>query len=215
MGEELSCLMELAARGCDKRFIKVSTTEMGEAIGKSQQTASRLMGFMEDRGLIERRMEGKGKEVRITPKGMSRLIETCHLLSRIFEGRVIEGRVFTGVGEGRYYISREGYRSQFREKLGFDPFPGTLNLRVSPSVVEDLSSRDAVSIEKFQTGDRSFGGGRCYPVDIESGVRGAIFLPERTHYPRDVLEVISPQNLRETLDLDDGDMVRLTLLPLS
>ncbi|MEM1537956.1 MAG: DUF120 domain-containing protein [Candidatus Nezhaarchaeales archaeon] len=55
-------------------------------------------------------------------------------LQKIFgEGRevlTLEGEVFTGLGEGAFYVTREGYRSQFIEKLDFDPFPGTLNLRI-------------------------------------------------------------------------------------
>lgn len=207
----IACLLELAGRGADKEFTQVSTAEVGRSIGRSQQTASRLLVFMEAKGLIERRRKGKNQLVRITQRGMSELRELHGALSRIFEGYVIEGKVFTGIGEGAYYISQEGYRQQFKKKLGFNPFPGTLNLRVPSSSVEELSSRPGLKIESFKTGNRSFGGGRCYRVRIGSTARGAVFLPDRTHYPSDVLEVISPYNLRETLSLADGDLVRIVL----
>lgn len=38
------------------------------------------------------------------------------------------GRVFSGVGEGSFYVSL--YSKKFLEKLGFRPYPGTLNLRL-------------------------------------------------------------------------------------
>ncbi len=37
-----------------------------------------------------------------------------------------EGEVVSGLFEGAYYISKEGYHRQIVEKLGFEPFPGTL-----------------------------------------------------------------------------------------
>ena len=211
----LGCLLELAVRGADKEFVKVSTGEIGLAIGKSQQTASRLLVLMEKAGLIERQRDGKKQRLMITSSGMDELHGLHQVLSRIFEGYAIEGKLFTGVGEGAYYISQEGYRRQFKEKLGFDPFPGTLNLRVSNSIVEELSSRPGIKIEGFQAGNRSFGGGRCFRTRIGSEPCGAIFLPNRTHYPADVLEVVSPDNLREKLGLRDGDLVCLIVVPYS
>jgi riboflavin kinase len=213
--EKLFCLLELAQRGADGDYVKTSTQEIGDAIGKSQQTASRLLSQMFSEGLIDRKAKGRGRQIKITHRGLSYLAKIHQSLSKIFEGRVVEGEVFTGVGEGRYYISRGGYRNQFREKLGFDPYPGTLNINVPATVVDEISSRSGIHIDGFQTGDRSFGGGVCYLVEIESDTRGAIFLPERTHYPRDVLEIISPHNLRERLEISDGDTVRLTLLASS
>jgi len=210
----IECLLELANRGADKEFIRISTAEIGRRIARSQQTASRLLASMEEKGLLERRKAGRDQLVRVTPEGISELRKLHRALSRIFEGLVIEGKVFTGIGEGAYYTSQEGYRRQFREKLGFDPFPGTLNLRVPAPSVEELASRPGLKIEGFRSGSRSFGGGRCYPVRVGSGTQGAVFLPDRTHYPSDVLEVISPHNLRQRLSLTDGDLVRLVLYGL-
>jgi len=32
-------------------------------------------------------------------------------------------------------------------------------------------------------------------------------IPERTHYPEDIIEIISPNNLREKLKLKDGSKI--------
>ena len=210
----LACLLELAKRGADKEQVRVSSGEIGDSLGKSQQTASRLMLAMEKRGLVIRKREGRHHSVMLTPAGMDQLRNLHQSLSRIFEGQVVEGRVFTGVGEGAYYMSQEGYRSQFREKLGFEPYPGTLNLRVPSCIIEEISLRTGIKIEGFRDGDRSFGGGRCYPVKIGSNLNCSIFLPDRTHYPSDVLEIVSSNNLRNDLGLTDGDVVCLVVLPL-
>jgi len=120
----------------------------------------------------------------------------------------LRGKVASGLGEGRYYISREGYRRQFSEKLGFDPSPGTLNLKLDePFTIEDS---DSIEIEGFSDEGRSFGGCRCLPAEV-GGVRGAVVRPERTGYPPDLLELIAPVNLREALGLSDGDEVEVVL----
>lgn len=210
---ELAYLLELAVRGGDRRHVRISTAELGSAIGRSQQTASRVLMSMERNGLIARQKHDKTQRIKITPSGMDRLQDLHKLLTRVFEGCTIEGTVFTGLGEGAYYMSQAGYRAQFKDKLGFDPYPGTLNLRISTGAADEIRSKPGLKIDGFQSGGRSFGGGRCYKVRIGSDAYGVVFVPDRTHYPGDVLEVVSAGNLREKLGLRDGDLVCLTLLP--
>jgi riboflavin kinase len=122
----------------------------------------------------------------------------------------IRGRVASGLGEGQYYISREGYRRQFSEKLGFDPSPGTLNLQLDEPFALSDSDPKSVRIEGFCDEGRTFGACRCRPVKI-NGIKGAIVRPERTSYPTTLLELIAPVNLREALGLSDGDVVEVIL----
>jgi riboflavin kinase len=122
----------------------------------------------------------------------------------------IHGKVTAGLGEGRYYISVEGYKNQFIQKLGFEPYPGTLNLRLTEPLPLMRTSAGSIRIEGFMDENRTFGGCRCYPVKI-NGIRGAIIRPERSSYPADLVEVIAPVNLREMLCLSDGDVVEVTL----
>jgi len=120
----------------------------------------------------------------------------------------IRGKVASGLGEGKYYISREGYSKQFSEKLGFTPSPGTLNLKLDePFTLDDSES---IEIEGFSEEGSSFGGCRCLPAEI-GGMKGAIVRPERTGYPATLIEIIAPVNLREALGLSDGDEVVVVL----
>jgi CTP-dependent riboflavin kinase len=43
---------------------------------------------------------------------------------------VLKGTVFSGRGKGRHFVDLPWARKQFQEKLGFNPYPGTLNLRL-------------------------------------------------------------------------------------
>ena len=117
------------------------------------------------------------------------------------------GRVVGGLGQGQYYISRKGYRHQFIQKLGFVPFPGTLNIKLDEPF---NPGPHQILIEGFREDERSFGGCKCYKIKL-NGLEGAIIRPDRSSYPPDLVEIISPLRLRDELRLDDGDIVELIL----
>ncbi len=121
---------------------------------------------------------------------------------------VVRGTVTTGLGEGQYYISREGYRAQFLQRLGFVPFPGTLNIKLDEPFVPVAGQ--AIRIEGFRDEERTFGDCSCYKIRVE-GIEAAIVRPERSSYPANLVEVIAPVNLREALGLANGDEVEVTL----
>jgi len=130
----------------------------------------------------------------------------------------LEGTVFTGLGEGAYYIAKEQYRKQFIEKLGFDPYPGTLNLKLTTeydiAARKELEAYPAVEVGGFTSDDRTFGQVKCYPVIIENKVKGALISALRSHYDASVLEAIAPVSLRKALKLKDGHKVKVEILTL-
>jgi len=194
---------------------KCTTTEIAEKLGLSQQTASRHLIELEKLGHIKRMKATRGELIQITPKGAEQLNQMYLTLQKIFEGPkrevLIEGRVFTGLGEGAYYVSQTGYRRQFIEKLGFDPYPGTLNLKVEKSRREReiLETYPAITLEGFMNGTRSFGQVKCYRARVNDRVDGIVVTALRSHYREDVLEIVAPKNLREILGLKDGDSVKV------
>lgn len=209
-------LYELLRLGAGQGSIRVSTIHLAEVMGFSQQSASRHLRLLEERGLVSRRIESGGSLISITPEGMERLKEVHRRLEEALEGGggelVFEGEVFTGLVQGAYYISQSGYRDQIQEKLGFDPFPGTLNLRLVGEYLEHrrvLEGWPAVVLEGFRGEDRAFGGAQCYPLMVNGEVEGALIVAERSGYDRGVMEVVSPENLRERFGLEDGDRVKL------
>jgi riboflavin kinase len=208
---DVEILKKLALMGALKGRVSLSSARLGSTVGTSSQTAARRLIRLERQGYITRTLTKEGQDVRITDKGLSRLRAEYMDYRRIFEegqGQRLKGRVMTGLGEGQYYISLEGYRRQFVEKLGFEPYPGTLNLQLKePFAVQDTS---AIKIEGFKDSARTYGGGKCYPVKID-GIGAAIIRPDRSSYPLNMVEVIAPINLRERLGLRDGDEVEVIL----
>jgi len=212
-------LYELMRLGALRGFTRVSTTGLARRINCSQQSASRHLRLLEGLGLVRRRIEADGSLVRITGDGRRALEEVSATLRTCLEGGgpgifELEGVVFSGMFQGGYYISQEGYGSQIREKLGFDPFPGTLNLKLREADMErrrELDGLPGVRIDGFRGEERAFGGARCYPLVVNGDAEGAMIVADRTGYDLSVVEVIAPVNLRERFGLEDGDVVKLEI----
>jgi len=211
-------LLKLSELGALNARIKVSTIELAGEVGVSQQTASRYMIELERGDYIEKQSSFQGSQIRITDKGKRELERVYLKLKSLVEEtpRIItlEGSVVTGLGEGAYYMSRKGYQEQFMEKLGFDPFPGTLNLKLHPSKVgarKELETYSAIVINGFKSGKRTFGKVKCFPAVINDVVEGAVALINRTHYDDSVIELIAPLHLRSSLGLKEGSNVQVKI----
>lgn len=210
---DIEHLKKLALIGAVNKTIKVSSSEFQKHTGASSKTAARKLKQLEEEGLIERKIVPGGQLIKMTEKGIEILKSEYIEYSKIFspgpEILELEGKVLKGLGEGQYYVNIPGYRKQFEEKLHFAPFPGTLNVQLSEnssSLRNLLREMPAVQVEGFNDGERTFGGGKCYPVVI-GGIEAAVIAPERTHYPSDLIEIIAPVKLRDVLELKDGDRI--------
>jgi len=214
-------LYKLADLGASSRTVKVSTDYLAEKIGASQQTASRHLINLEKMGWITRTVTVDGCLIKLTPQGVSELKKLYSELRLIFESEyppsiTLEGVLFSGLGEGAYYVTKDGYRNQFVEKLEFDPYPGTLNVKISTDydlkALSELESYPAIELEGFKTESRTFGPVKCYPAIINNKVKGAVIYAMRSHYGTSVLEIVAPNCLRRQLDLKDGNKVKIEIL---
>lgn len=212
--DALAVLKILGLKGALEREVKVSCRTLAQGMDTSEQTISRRLQSLESEDLLEREIVTDGQWVTLTSKGKKLLRDEYEDYRHIFEdSKTVEfrGEVESGMGEGEYYISLDGYMRQFREKLGYEPFPGTLNIQLddeSTRARSALKNLDGIEIEEWETEERTFGGATCYPADIE-GVDGHIIYPHRTHYPEEMLEVIAPIKLRDELELEDEDEIKV------
>ena len=126
----------------------------------------------------------------------------------------VTGKVFSGMGKGKYYVGHPEYQKRFRERLGYEPYPGTLNLKLEGAAdirsLADLRSRDGVRIEGFTLGGESFSALRCYDGDLR-GERITLLFIDVTYYNETVIELISPAYLRGKLKLRDGDVATVSV----
>jgi len=211
----LQTMLELLLLGAKDRPVELSTIDLAKRIGKSQQAASKHLLELEQNGYIERAKVGKRTLVKLTDLGNDALLQIHLQLKTALERKAkseVNGTVFTGLGEGAYYISLKGYRRQFIRTLGFDPYPGTLNLRLTSPldrmVRDTLEKLPGIKIEGFEDGHRTYGGAKCFIAKINN-VDGAVLVVERTSHDNSVLEVIAPMRLRDRLNLKDGDSIKV------
>ena len=215
--DELAALKLVAVDGGLSGSVKISCAGLGDRLDASSQTASRRLQRLDEAGHVERDVVGDGQWVSVTDAGEAALRREYADYRRIFEAdpRVtLTGTVTTGMGEGRHYISLSGYMEQFADRLGYEPFPGTLNVELSEESVRaraGMASIEGVDIDGWEDDDRTFGPATCYPARVEFGEGSFepthIIVPERTHHDADQIELIAPAKLREELGLGDGDEV--------
>ncbi len=195
--------------------ISLSSSELARNLGVSQQSASRFILRLVDNGFLTRNIENRKQTLKITEKGLNLLYsELSHLMKILGMGSsvTVKGKVSSGLGEGRYYISRKNYIVQFQDKLGMIPYLGTLNLKVEQvywDQLRRLRTSDGIHIDGFKTEDRTFGAVKAFRAKI-NGVDAAVIMPVRTVYT-DVIEIISEVYLREALALNDGDMLSVEI----
>ena len=101
-----------------------------------------------------------------------------------------------------------------KHKLGFSPYPGTLNIKVANEDIpafQRLKAGDHRKLTGFTNESQDFGEVLFYRCLLEPNEPCAIVIPKITHHDN-VIELIAPGNLRELLGLRDGDMVIISIL---
>ena len=228
--DEIATLRKVAVDGGLAGETKLSCAALAADLDVSNQTASRRLQRLEEAGLLTRDTVADGQWVRVTDAGERALRTEYEAYRRIFEEPArlaLRGRVTDGMGEGRHYISLPGYMTQFEDRLGYAPYPGTLNVDLDAESVRAraaLETFEPIPIDGFEDDDRTYGPAICYPATVETTPttttsnddghtygRAHVIAPERTHHDEDQLEVIAPDRLRDALDLEDGSEIRVTV----
>jgi CTP-dependent riboflavin kinase len=126
---------------------------------------------------------------------------------------VLTGKIISGAGEGAYFTQIDWVQQQCEAKLGFKPYPGTLNLEISEEYLSIVKSLDQkkIGIELISP-DPNFCNARVFPVSL-GDISGAIILPEekvRVH-PKNIIEIIAPLSIKAYLNVKDGDFILFTI----
>ncbi|HKR74568.1 MAG TPA: DUF120 domain-containing protein [Candidatus Nitrosocosmicus sp.] len=222
--------------GGKNNYLEITSGQMSRIINRSQQTASKVLIDLERENLIERIKNNKKFGIKLTEEGYETLQEIYEMLKKSMDNSnnkliLFKGKIVTGMGEGAYYMSLEGYKKQFHEKLGYEPFPGTLNVKLEDKHFmisrRDLIKHPSIHIEGFKNSDRTFGWVKCYAATIiqDSNVSEGlnsnvneikerdvhVLLLERTHHDNSLIEVIGPQSIKEISNLKNGDDVIISI----
>lgn len=121
----------------------------------------------------------------------------------------IEGTLCEGQGQAASFTQLDWVRRQFREKIGFDPYPGTLNVRVR--------NREALAAWQTQPGimlapeSADYCAAKCFRARIGESIPAAWIIPLVPNYPDDLVELMAPVPVRQVLRLQNGDRVTVRL----
>jgi riboflavin kinase len=116
----------------------------------------------------------------------------------------LKGKIFSGKGEGAAFIGLSWARKQIEKKLGFSPYPGTLNVRLIRNSIKLrrlLMVADGLEISPAS----GYNAGKLFKATLKN-LECAVVFPMVSDYPANVIEVVSSLNLREKLHLVDGSL---------
>lgn len=217
--QHILTLSYLLSKGAKHNYVTITTSSLGKNIKKSQQAASKHLLELEQNQFIDRIISGRNISVKITSKGFSEMVKLSAILQKSldsFPSSVeLKGTLVSGMGEGAYYMGLKGYTKQFKSKIGYVPFPGTLNVRLDQKIhqeaIKQFETLDGVKIKSFSDGKRTYGWVKCFPAKLNNSIKCDLILLERTHHDNSVIELISKICLRKTAKLKDGSKVSVKI----
>lgn len=218
--QHILTLAHLLSKGARHNFVTVTTSDIGKNIKKSQQAASKHLLELENDQFIERAINGRNISIRITAKGYSEMAKLSSVLQKSLDsqssgGVELEGKLVSGMGEGAYYMSLKGYTRQFRAKIGYVPFPGTLNVRLDrkahQETIRQFEGSEGTKINGFSDGRRTYGWVKCFSGTVNNTIKCELIVLERTHHDDSIVELISKVCIRESGNLKDGSRVSIRI----
>ena len=218
--QHLLTLSYLLSKGAKYNFVSITTSSLGQNIHKSQQAASKHLLELEQNKFITRIISGRNLSVKITSKGFSEMVKLSSILQKSLDSSPssvdLKGTLVSGMGEGAYYMGLKGYTKQFISKIGYVPFPGTLNVRLDKKIhqesIKQFETLDGIKIKSFSDGKRTYGWVKCFPAKLNNSVNCQLIILERTHHDDSVIELISKTCLRKNAKLKDGSKVSIKIV---
>ena len=217
--QHILTLSYLLSKGAKYNYVSVTTSSLGKNIKKSQQAASKHLLELEQNQFIERIINGRNISVKITPKGFNEIVKLSTILRKSLDSSPshveLKGTLVSGMGEGAYYMGLKGYTQQFKSKIGYVPFPGTLNVRLDKKIhqeaIKQFETLNGVKIKSFSDGKRTYGWVKCFSAKLNNSVDCELIILERTHHDDSIIELISKSCLRKTAKLKDGSKILIKI----
>ncbi|MCV0366257.1 MAG: DUF120 domain-containing protein [Nitrosopumilus sp.] len=217
--QHILTLSYLLSKGAKHNYVTITTSSLGKNIKKSQQAASKHLVELEQNNFIERIINGRNISVKITPKGFGEMVKLSTILRKSLDSSPsyveLTGTLISGMGEGAYYMGLKGYTTQFKSKIGYVPFPGTLNVRLDQKIhqeaIKQFETLNGVKIKSFSDGKRTYGWVKCFPAKLNNSINCELIILERTHHDDSVIELISKSCLRKTAKLKDGSKISIKI----
>jgi len=217
--QHILTLTHLLSKGAKHNFVSITTSTLGKSINRSQQAASKHLLELEKNGFIERILSGRNISVKITHKGYTEMVKLSATLRTSLNlspsNIILTGNLVSGMGEGAYYMSLKGYTKQFKKKIGYIPFPGTLNIRLTKNehieTVRQLDIFDGILINGFSDEKRTYGWVKCFKAKLNKSIDCELIRLERTLHDKSIVELISKSCIRKVAKMLDGHKVTIKI----
>ncbi|MBS3817782.1 MAG: DUF120 domain-containing protein [Candidatus Thermoplasmatota archaeon] len=215
--DELEGLNEETALRLSEKYREVEVEKEGDEGVLEAAKKLDAMVVTNDKELKERALKEKLPVAYLRSKTHLELEGENWLLTKNKREKIdMSGKITSGTKKGKYFLSLEGYKKRFKDRFGFEPFEGTLNVKLKGEDLnryERVKDKEGKTIEGFSEEDKEFGAIECFPSEVEKkdkrvGSNTFLVVPEKTRYDR-VMEIVSEHGLRERLDLEDGDQVKI------
>ena len=126
----------------------------------------------------------------------------------------LSGILVVGKGEGAVFTQVPWVQRTFTRILGFEPYPGTVNLRVgsdsdSKEALKDIHEARGIAI--IPPEGSGFCPARCFHARLPSSLPAGLVIPEVEGYYEDILELLAPVNVRNTLGVSEGDEIEVEI----
>jgi CTP-dependent riboflavin kinase len=125
----------------------------------------------------------------------------------------LTGKVVSGTRRAAFFTQLDWVQEQCAAKLGFKPYPGTLNIELSSQSLTNLRVLEKEAKTEFVPPDPKYCVARLLSVSLSS-IAGAMIFPAedvRIH-GKSIVEIIAPVRLKDVLNIEDGDQVTLTVV---
>lgn len=122
-----------------------------------------------------------------------------------------KGIVTSGLKKAGMFMQKDVYRKQYLEKLGFIPYNGTLNVKLTSDVEIDLKREHNAKLRIIEgndeLGDVYFLDASISSEDNKITEKGAILFPTKTVHKIDTIEFVAQEKLRDSMQLSDNSKV--------
>ena len=120
--------------------------------------------------------------------------------------QVLKGKIVSGSGVGAKIMV--DYLEKFKQIFKMDIFPGTLNLQLEQEWQMPL---EAGHIEGFTKPDGTKRGGVYFLKAKLKNIPVFVIRPVLTKHPKNIIELVSPINIRKQYGLKDGDFLEVSV----
>jgi len=127
---------------------------------------------------------------------------------------ILTGKVVKGMGKAALFLSIPAYKTRFKESIGYVPYSGTLNIRLTASEARKISRLTRSKhrlIKGFALGGKRYGSVRCYPALINGKTEAFVIRPRKSRYPNTIMEIVSKKRLK-VRGLKTGSIVSVVIL---